>query len=429
MVPNPLNTVQGMALVSALVLMAILSVMGATVLTATSTEVAISGHYRRGVEAFYLAEAGSAEGRARLRGDASSNPQLITDPSHVYDPRWTAYILTSSDWKASEDKAFDDRQTNYFPLRGNPTNIRIIPNSFQMSLPYWVKIEHKTEYDAEREGHRPNTPHYFDGDGSTEKHTQANPGLVIFYGYPSADTDHPTEFTSTGLAHDSFPVERITSFASMVGGAVTIVVEAIRPPAPRVLGALYAWNRVSLTGPLNSVSGIDRCGKSPSQPPVYTNKFPTTGQASFSGVPSSPQQGPLEVSLVQAIELFKHGALQITTQQYGVQWGEETSPMTVYVNADGTAGGLVLSRVTGYGNLFIRGDVTLEGPVNWKGLIISSGTITMNGTTGPINITGGVYVRELMDVAGSISLEYDSCAIKTAILSRPLIVTQWKQLL
>ena len=103
--------------------------------------------------------------------------------------------------------------------------------------------------------------------------------------------------------------------------------------------------------------------------------------------------------------------------------------MTVYVNADGTAGGLVLSRVTGYGNLFIRGDVTLEGPVNWKGLIISSGTITMNGTTGPINITGGVYVRELMDVAGSISLEYDSCAIKTAILSRPLIVTQWKQLL
>ena len=429
-VSNPLGDTQGMALVAALVLMAILSVMGATVLTATSTEVAISGNYRRGVEAFYLAEAGNAEGRARLRGDAINNPQLIADPSDVYDPRWTAYILTSPDWKTSDDKTYNKKQTNYFPLRGDLTNSRIIPNSLQKTLPYWVKIKHKTEYDAEREGHRPDTPHYLDSDGSIRKHTRANPGNVIFYGYPSADFRRTVEFTSDTVAKEYFPVERITASADMVGGSVTIEVEAIRPPIPRALGALYVKNDVSLTGPFNSVSGIDQCGKNTSLPPIYTGKPSSiTGPASFSGVPPSPQHGPLEVPLVQTVDLLRRGALQVNTHHYGVQWGTDSSPMTVYVDAINTTGSLVVSGMTGYGTLLVHGDMTLEGPVNWKGLIIGSGKVIMNGTTGSINISGGVLTNEFVDVAGSLTILYDSCAIRTAILSKPLVITKWKQIL
>ncbi|MGB0910897.1 MAG: pilus assembly PilX N-terminal domain-containing protein, partial [Nitrospirales bacterium] len=96
---NNQSDAQGIALVAALILMAVLSVIGATVLKATSTEIGISGNYRRGLEAFYLAEAGIAEGRVRLRGDITSNPQLVEDPTRYYDARWTAYILTSDSWK------------------------------------------------------------------------------------------------------------------------------------------------------------------------------------------------------------------------------------------------------------------------------------------------------------------------------------------
>ena len=60
---------QGVALLAALILMAIVGVMGASVLIATSTEITISGNYRRGIEAFYLAEAGIEEATRYRRAE------------------------------------------------------------------------------------------------------------------------------------------------------------------------------------------------------------------------------------------------------------------------------------------------------------------------------------------------------------------------
>src|SRR2546429_6226150 len=51
-----------------------------------------------------------------------------------------------------------------------------VVNGLQTAIPYWIKIRHKREYDAELEGHTPATPHYVDGDTSTQgNHTAANP--------------------------------------------------------------------------------------------------------------------------------------------------------------------------------------------------------------------------------------------------------------
>jgi len=420
---------QGIALVAALILMAVLSVLGATVLTATSTEISISGNYRRGLESFYLAEAGIAEGRARMRGDLFSNSQLIEDPN-AYDPRWTAYILTSSSWSSAEDATFYKGYTNYFPFHGNQSHSSVKPNSLQQDLPYWVKMKHKTEYDAEREGHRSTTPHYLDSDGSLGRHTRANPGNVIVYGYPTADSSMPMEFTSLILEEGSYPVERIVASAGGKGGSVTLEVDVVHPPTPHVLAAIYAKNGVSFSGPLNTISGHDQCGATVSRPPIYTSGTSlVTGSASLIGVPSSPQQGDLELNLLQTMDLFKQGARLITTHQSGVTWGTASSSETVFVDSSTKLGGLSIRNVRGHGILLMSDDVTLEGPVEWKGLVISTGKIYVNGTAGQVQIEGGIWVGELIDLSGSLNVSYDSCVIKTAILGKPLIVRKWKQML
>ena len=422
---------QGMALVAALILMAILSIIGATVLTATSTEIAISGNYRRGIEAFYLAEAGIAEGRARLRGAFVSNPQLVVDPVQEYDALWSAYILTSSDWKSTDDQTFYKRQTNYIPSSGNQANSMVRANSLQHDLPYWVKLQHKTEYDAEREGHRPTNPHYIDDDGSIKKHTRAKPGNIVMYGYLTADALTPVTFTSSSLIHGAFPVERILASASLHGGSATIEVDVVHPATPPVLGAIYAQNGMLLTGLFNVISGVDQCGAFPSLPPIYSQAPSLTiGSALFQGLPDSPQQGSLEVHLPQIIASLKQqGGMLVTTDQSGVNWGKSLAPYTVHIDSSAIPGGLTLRNTTGYGILLVEGDVTFKGPMLWQGLIVSSGRIRMNGGTGPIHVDGAIWANELVDVAGSLNVNYDSCTIQTAILSKPVKVTKWRQVM
>lgn len=425
---SPTNT-QGFALVAALILMAVLSVFGTTLLTATSTEISISGNYRREIEGFYLAEAGIAESRARLRGDLFGNPQLINDPN-PYDPRWTAYILTSSDWHSSVDATFYKGHTNYFPVIGNQSNSKITPNSLQRTLPYWVKLKHKTEYDAEREGHRSTIPHYLDLDGNLSKHTRAKPGNVVMYGYPTADSSASIEFTTSELIDGSYPVERIVALAGGKGGSVTIEVDVVHPPAPHVLAAIYAKNGVSFVGSLNTVNGNDQCGVTSPKPPIYTSGISSvTGSASLIGVPSSPQQGDLALNLQQVMDTFKQGARLITTNQSGVKWGTVSSPETVFVDSSTRVGGLSIRNVQGHGILLMTDMVILEGPVQWNGLVVSTGKIYVTGATGPVRIEGGMWVSELVDLSGSLDVSYDSCAIKAAVLSRPLIVRKWKQVL
>ena len=61
-----LDNRKGSALIAALLLVAVSGIMGATILFATSTELQISGNYRRAIQTFYAAEAGLAEPQRRL---------------------------------------------------------------------------------------------------------------------------------------------------------------------------------------------------------------------------------------------------------------------------------------------------------------------------------------------------------------------------
>jgi hypothetical protein len=105
--------------------------------------------------------------------------------------------------------------------------------------------------------------------------------------------------------------------------------------------------------------------------------------------------------------------------------------MTVYadVRNDANTGVIKIQDAVGFGILLIQGHVQIRGPFNWHGLIINAGMITLDGSTGHIQIFGSVWSDQVQHMGGAIGITYDSCAIKTSLLSRPLTVNHWRQVM
>jgi Tfp pilus assembly protein PilX len=75
----------------AILLLAVLALLGTTAVLVTSTDIKIGGHYKVSEMAFYAAEAGVEEARARLRSTAEGN-QIVD--SYPTSGQWRAYIGT-----------------------------------------------------------------------------------------------------------------------------------------------------------------------------------------------------------------------------------------------------------------------------------------------------------------------------------------------
>ncbi len=345
---------QGFALVAALLLVVVVGIVAATVLQTTSTEIKISGNHRRAVQDFYAAEAGLAEGQARLRMRAGVEQFVIFDLDQRSNPFWSAYILTSSTWKPNDDPNFSSQYLNLIPQPGNPTSTAVQPNSVQSALPYWVKLRHKTEFDAEQAGHRTSTPHYFDGDGSTSTHRSPNVGNVIYFGYPNIDATEPQQFTTQGST-PWLPIEVITSNGGNDVGGVLLEIEAVHPAGPNHLGALYVEGDVVLSGQSGILNGHDACGVVSSLPPVYSGSTVTAGPVvQFDGIPGTPMQGSAVLDLVQSIGDLSRGAIPIQADLLNQQLGTFLVPETYLATVSQlpNSSRLLIRNTVGYGILW-----------------------------------------------------------------------------
>ena len=114
-------------------------------------------------------------------------------------------------------------------------------------------------------------------------------------------------------------------------------------------------------------------------------------------------------------------------------YGTSTNYKTVYSNTSSPANvnGLKLNNVTGYGILLIDGDLVLGGGFTWYGPIVVTGSVTLNGGGGGINVRGQILsgTSTLTDVTinGGNVINYNSCEIKKAFATQPLVVLNWKQ--
>ena len=422
------NPNRGFALVTVLLLVAVVSLVTATVLQTTSTEIRISGNHKRAIQEFYAADAGLAEARSRLRKTLGTAAVFIEDTAVSPDPLWTAYVVESAEWSPAVDPEYAPHETNLIPVPDNPTNTVVQPNSLQTGLPYWVKIRHKTEYDAEQAGHDPATPHYVDLDGSTAGHSKNKRGHVIYFGYPSTASILPVSFT-TSLPTPWLPIEKIVAYGSATGGAVVVEEEVLHQPGPNQLGALHASGSVSLAGVPGEIDGHDACGAVGSLPPVvYGGTVTSVPAIQFDGNPPIPQPGSLVPDPAQALVVLNADAVTLNADQINQQLGTALVPMTFF--AEGglfpQPQGIRIRQTRGAGILLVDGNATLEGEVRWDGMILVTGTLFLNGHGSGIVIRGAIWAGKI-DQTGPLTVQYDSCRLQAALLAVPTRVRTWKE--
>ncbi len=419
----------GFALVAALLLVAVVGIVTATVLQTTSTEVQISANHKRAVEDFYAAEAGLAEARLRLWKAQGTAAFFIGDGNSWLDPSWTAYIAESSDWSPSVDPEYSHTNINVIPVPGNATNTLVRPNSLQTNLPYWVKIWHETEYDAERDGHTPATPHYVDRDGRTSAHSTNHRGNIVYFGYPSETSLIPVAFTTT-TATPWLPVEKIVSHGSLAGSGVVLEEVVVHPPGPPQLGAFYASGSVNLNGASGVLNGHDACGMVGSLPPVRSGGAVTsTPHILFDGTPASPRRQALALNLGAALTDLRRGAVMLHADQHHQRLGTAPVPMVFLATGEVSAHptGIRILHTRGEGMLLVDGNATLEGEVQWNGMILVTGTLWLRGQGSGIVIRGGVWAGEIHQQTGSLNVQYDSCLLQAALLAVPVQVRTWRE--
>ncbi len=425
---------RGIALITALLFLMVLTVLGTTAVMISSTDIKIGGNYRSGNEALYAAEAGVEEARGRLKG-TNTDPNYAGDPATSPDPVWSAYILTSNSWQpTTNDPNYDSSYLNYIPIPGGShTNTAITTNSLQAAIQCSVKIRHKREYEAEQAGHITGSTHYFDGDGSTATHTAASRGNIIYWGYGNSATPTTTVQFTTGGATAHKPVEIIAAYGRSGDSSKRIEIEVVHNPGPPITAALYAKGNVTGNGSALSVDGNDNCGGASAVPPIYTLSPSTTilnGSPTLSGNPASPQVGSKDINIVDSVNSLKNSAtVTITSDENGVSYGNVSNFVTAYSDTSNPSnvGGLKLQNVTGYGTLLVTGDLTLGGGFNWNGLILVTGTLTFNGGGAGINIQGAVLAEQTIDLNGGITVGYDSCMIKKAFDNQSLQIIGWKE--
>ncbi len=424
---------KGMILNVSLMLLGILTLLGVTAAVLAITDMKISGKYEHSTQSFSIAEAGLEEAKARLKG-SNSDVNFAGDPAASYDPDWSAYLLTNSSyWEASDvDPHYNAIYKNYIPTTSSHTNTSVVVNSLQTNLTYWVKLQHKREYDAEQDGHTTSSPHYYDGDGSTATHSTSDPGRIIYYGYgnPGSPTTN-TALTTSGATKD-YPIEMITVYAHKRATNQGLQMEVSRNPGPPVNSSVYGKGNITVNGS-GFISGNDNCGRVGAKPPIYTLSPATTttaGSPTYQGSPATPQSGTSDIDVDDYVDMFKDGASVITEDQSGINFGNSSTFVTIYSNPSNplNVGGLKIQNGTGYGILIVEGDLILGGGFNWDGIILVTGTLTLNGGGDGINIKGAVMATNTIDINGGLDIRYDSCQIDKALNSKPMVLMKWKQI-
>jgi len=231
---------KGVALAVSLIFLTVLILLGTTVIISTTTDLKISDNYKTGEQAFYVAEGGTEETRARLRATVGAN--LIVD-NFSTNPEWRVYVGEEA---RAQEKGYD---------AGNGLYSRT--DSLQADLDYVVVLRHRTD-DLN------NVVYWGDGDGDGVN----SPNIV-----------------------DGENIYVITSYGSMSNANKTVETEGSRVPPMTVPAALYIEAPTTVQGTSTHIIGTDGCG-GPDLPGTATTLDNST--ITVNGIPDIQGDPPIE---------------------------------------------------------------------------------------------------------------------------------------
>jgi hypothetical protein len=402
---------KGMVLPLGLMFLAIIAILGTTAVIVSTTDLKIGSNYRASEQAFYAAEAGLEEARARLRNNAA-NPINDGHPTHF---QWRAYI--GPDVKA-KGKGYDS---------SNAMHIRL--PSLQSDLDYVVEISH--QIDAS--------------------------GNILYWGDPDGDG---ISGRNTTVYSGNENIYLVTSYGYSGGSTKIVEIEMTRLPPVTVPAALYVEASTKIQGNSTHIIGTDSCGAD-DKPGIATTKpdtepITTVGGPTITGVVGADPDvsySNTNMDVQSVVDSFKGDAdfaYIVTSATHtgtdtpgpGDGWGTPTpnasgdlwdpsscaSNNIVYYNTQGTdirlSGGS-----SGCGILLVDGDLDMHGGFSWYGMVIVTGSVIFLGG-GDKNITGALIAGGSLDadiIGGNSNIVYCSSAIDAQTTNRSLLILNWKE--
>jgi len=370
---SPLENQNGLILIAALTLIAVLTLVGATAYIVSSTDSKVGANFKTNQTALQVAMAGAEQARQTLRA-LNSASTIKTDLTEELLARVGANGVLNGYTSSTDDS----------PLASSSTLVS--GYTFNAYL--------------------------------TNDSTEGSSNII--------DADGKAVITSVATGPNNAK--------AIVTTTVQIYSLSVNSPATIYSKDNLTVSGTSIT--ISGNDGSPACGGT-ALAPIYTMDPATTtqnGNPTLTGTPPTPQNGTSDIDLNTYVDTLSAGAAYtLTADASNATYGSSTNFVTVYADAAGTQadGELKLNNITGYGILLVKGDLELAGNIIWNGLIIVTGKLkTTGGGSNAKNIQGQIYAgkNDIGDsaVSGSVTVGYHSCNIKDALSSQPLKVVNWK---
>lgn len=436
----------GIALLIAIFVLLLISVVGIALVVSSGTESALAGNYRSSAGVYYAALAGLEEARGRLLAK-NPNSFLKTAPANFLPPPGTqwdigyaSYILnpgpadpadTRTAYPDSEyDAEFGNGAFNAATAAGQVATTQSVWNIAPLNaLPVpgpvykWVRINAISEVSLQRQvapfdGHTPDAtkPIYYDGTLLTVSPTGAREVLEItalavlpngsqkIVQYLTApvplNLNFPAALTLDGNT-PQFTASPSPSF--WVDGADHGAVGNCNPTAAPVAAVGYTSGSLSDFVQSTNPSGIPVGPPSTADLRNHYTPFvsPNPDVVSVTLSPNLQTVGGLN-ALVQTIT--QNADVVVNGNATGANMPaamSATNPMTIVINGDLVFNGW---RQTGYGLLLVTGEFTYDPDASWDGIILVIGKGWMYSHQGAYTntqIQGAVLLARTLDASGS----------------------------
>jgi len=467
---------QGIALLIAIFILLLISVVAVALIVASGTETALAGNYRSSTGVYYAALAGLEEARERLLSKNSNSfsntaPGFLPAPGNTLQIGWTYYVLNPGPGETAANILTTYQDNEYATEFGAPPDITKRTTTLSVwnapplsALPVpgplykWVRINAVSEQSL-------------------------NLSVAPSYSPPPYDSTSPVFYDSTigtgqlNIAPTGFQVLEITALAQLPNGSQKLLQYLVAPtpitlpPFPAALTlAAGTGNNVAFSAPTSNgsyyVSGNDIAV--PELPSCTTGNpvdaiavyhtlavgavinggnggtgIPSAFQHLYTGLNAAPDvqrdpltnfQMPSQVnglaqSIIQNADVVIPGPATGSNLPTTMS---STNLMTIAVT-----GNLDLTswHNTGYGLLLVTGNLNYDPDASWDGIVLVIGKGTVTGSRAGSGVfNGAFFVANTLDSSGnllpdpnlgfasvifasnmgSVGIRYSSCWIKAA---------------
>lgn len=435
----------GIALLIAIFVLLLISVVGIALVVSSGTESALAGNYRSSTGVSYAALAGMEEARGRLLAknpnSLSKVANFLPPPGTQWDIPYVRYILNPGPGDPNDTRTVypDTEYNTEFVPPNDLANANILTtqsvwnvaplNALPVPGPLykWVRINAVSEVSLNRQvapfdGHAadPNKPIYYDGTLLTIAPAGAQQVLEItaLAVMPNGTQNSSQKLVQYLIApvalNLNFPAAvtldgntpRFTASPSAsfwVDGTDHAAVGACNPTAAPVAAVGYTAGSLSNFVQPSNPAGIPVGPPSTADLRNHYTPFvsPNPDVASVTLSPNLQTVAGLN-ALVQTIEQNADVVVNSNATQADMPAAmTATNPMTIVINGD-----LALSswHGTGYGVLLVTGKFTYDPDASWDGIILVIGKGWMYSHQGAYTntqIQGAVFLARTLDVSGN----------------------------